>query len=186
MRAQSFRRVQLFVTVTHQAPLSMGFSRQEYWSGLPFPPSGDFLDPGIESGPCFSLTESSPRSFLCSFSSLILEYFIHCFQISFKVKSVFCPSSYQVFSGSCVPSHFWTLSVFYLSQMTLLVLCIDPFSHFHWTLGSLRAEPSFNHYSIIICTFYRSLIKCHCSVKARFNSVEKNLLMICKMTKYIT
>ena len=31
-----------------QAPLSMGFSRQEYWSGLPFPSPGDFPDPGIE------------------------------------------------------------------------------------------------------------------------------------------
>ena len=43
-------RVQLFVTlwtVAHQAPLSMGFSRQEYWSGLPFPPPGDLPDPGI-------------------------------------------------------------------------------------------------------------------------------------------
>ena len=29
-------------------PLSIGFSRQEYWSGLPFPPPGDLLDPGIE------------------------------------------------------------------------------------------------------------------------------------------
>ena len=35
-------------TVARQAPLSMGFSRQEYWSGLPFPPPGDRLDPGIE------------------------------------------------------------------------------------------------------------------------------------------
>ena len=35
-------------TVARQAPLSMGFSRQEYWSGLPFPLSGDLLDPGIE------------------------------------------------------------------------------------------------------------------------------------------
>ena len=34
--------------VTHQAPLSMGFSRQEYWGGLTFPSSGDLLDPGIE------------------------------------------------------------------------------------------------------------------------------------------
>ena len=34
--------------VVHQAPLSMGFSRQEYWSGLPFPPAGDVPDPGIE------------------------------------------------------------------------------------------------------------------------------------------
>ena len=37
-------------TVAHQAPLSMGFSRQEYWSGLPFPSSGDLSHPGIEPG----------------------------------------------------------------------------------------------------------------------------------------
>ena len=45
-------RVQLFLTprtVTRQAPPSMGFSRQEYWSGLPFPSPGDLPDPGIES-----------------------------------------------------------------------------------------------------------------------------------------
>ena len=35
-------------TVARQAPLSMGFSRQEYWSGLPFPSPGDLPDPGIE------------------------------------------------------------------------------------------------------------------------------------------
>ena len=35
-------------TVVHQAPLTMGFSRQEYWSGLPFPSPGDLPDPGIE------------------------------------------------------------------------------------------------------------------------------------------
>ena len=46
-----FSHVRLFVTpwtVAHQAPLSMGFSRQEYWSGLPCPPPGDLLDPEIE------------------------------------------------------------------------------------------------------------------------------------------
>ena len=37
-------------TVAHQIPLSMEFSRQEYWSGLPFPPLVDFPDPGIEPG----------------------------------------------------------------------------------------------------------------------------------------
>ena len=35
-------------TVAHQAPLSMKFSRQEYWSGLPFPPPGDLPNPGTE------------------------------------------------------------------------------------------------------------------------------------------
>ena len=37
-------------TVAYQAPLSLGFPRQEYWSGLPFPPTGDLPDPGIEPG----------------------------------------------------------------------------------------------------------------------------------------
>ena len=46
-----FSRVQLFVTprtVVHQAPLSMGFPGQEYWSGLPFPPPEDLSDSRIE------------------------------------------------------------------------------------------------------------------------------------------
>ena len=41
----------LFVTpwtAAHQVPLSMEFSKQEYWSGLPFPPLGDLPDPGTE------------------------------------------------------------------------------------------------------------------------------------------
>ena len=44
-------RVRLFATpwtVAHQALLSMGFSRKEYWSGLPCPPPGDLLDPRIK------------------------------------------------------------------------------------------------------------------------------------------
>ena len=40
--------VRLFVT--HQAPQSVGFSRQESWSGLPFPSAGDLPNPGIELG----------------------------------------------------------------------------------------------------------------------------------------
>ena len=43
--------VQIFMslrTKVHQAPLSMGFSKQEYWSGLPCPPPGDLPNPGIE------------------------------------------------------------------------------------------------------------------------------------------
>ena len=47
----SLSHVQLFVTpwtVAHQVPLSMEFPRQEYWSGLPFPSSGDLPSPGIK------------------------------------------------------------------------------------------------------------------------------------------
>jgi len=42
--------------IARQAPLSMGFSRQEYWSGLPFSPPGDLLDPGIK-----PLSSASPE-----------------------------------------------------------------------------------------------------------------------------
>ena len=51
VKVKSLSHVRLFVTlwtVAHQAPLSMAFSRQEYWSGLPFPSPGDLPDPGIE------------------------------------------------------------------------------------------------------------------------------------------
>ena len=52
-KVKSLSCVQLFATswtVAHQAPPSMEFSRQEYWSGLPFPSPGDLPDPGIEPG----------------------------------------------------------------------------------------------------------------------------------------
>jgi len=52
-----FSCVQLFATpwtVAQQAPVSMGFSRQEYWSGLPFLPSGDLPHPGIEAASLMS------------------------------------------------------------------------------------------------------------------------------------
>ena len=51
VKVKLLSRVRLFATpwtVAHQAPPSMGFSKQEYWSGLPFPSPGDFPDPGIE------------------------------------------------------------------------------------------------------------------------------------------
>ena len=51
VKVKSLSRVQLFGTpwtIAHQPPPSMGFSRQEYWSGLPFPSSGDLPDLGIE------------------------------------------------------------------------------------------------------------------------------------------
>ena len=51
VRAELLHRVRLFAipwTVARQAPLPMGFSRQEYWSRLPFPSPGDLPDSGIE------------------------------------------------------------------------------------------------------------------------------------------
>ena len=50
VKVKSLSRVRLFAapwTVAYQVPPSMGFSRQEYWSGLPFPSPGDLPNPGI-------------------------------------------------------------------------------------------------------------------------------------------
>ena len=60
---QSLSRVRLLVTpwtVALQAPLSVGFSGQEYWSGLPFPPPEDLPGPGIKPGSPASQADSSP------------------------------------------------------------------------------------------------------------------------------
>ena len=67
-------------TVACQAPLSIGFSRQEYWSGLPCPPAGDLPDLGIKpvspelAGGLFTAEEAgkpNTRRRLCNFSSLL-------------------------------------------------------------------------------------------------------------------
>ena len=53
VKVKSLSRIRLFATpwtAAYQAPQSMEFSRQEYWSGLPFPSPGDLPDPGIEPG----------------------------------------------------------------------------------------------------------------------------------------
>ena len=53
VKVKSLSRVRLLAspwTTAYQAPSSMGFSRQECWSGLPFPSPGDLPDPGIEAG----------------------------------------------------------------------------------------------------------------------------------------
>ena len=67
---KSLSRARLFATpwtVAYQALPSMGFSRQEYWSGLPFPSPGDIPNPGVKPGsPAFqadNLTSEPPSVF---------------------------------------------------------------------------------------------------------------------------
>ena len=60
---KSLGRVRLFVTpgnVAYQVPPSMGFSRQEDWSGLPLPPPGGLPDPGIEARPLTLWADALP------------------------------------------------------------------------------------------------------------------------------
>ena len=77
-------------TVLCQAPLSMGFSRQEYWSELPFPPAEDLPNPGIKRGSSALQAVSSLTEPSGSPLSLISSRFIHtgtCDRISLLLKA---------------------------------------------------------------------------------------------------
>ena len=74
-------RARLFVilwTVAYQVPLSMGFFRQEYWSGLPFPSPGELRNPGIEPrSPALqadALSSEPPGNFQCHLGSPYIKY----------------------------------------------------------------------------------------------------------------
>ena len=87
MKVKSFSHVRLFATpwtVAYQAPPSIGFSRQEYWSGLPFPSPGDLPDPGIKPrSPTFqadALT-SEPRASVYMYTIYIYAMCIYMYTI---------------------------------------------------------------------------------------------------------
>ena len=87
---------------SHQAPLSMGFSRQEYWSGLPFPSPGDLPNPGVEplvscSAGGFFTPEPPGKPLLTAiepYLSLLIEHFDS--SIKLKVNCFICFPSYSV------------------------------------------------------------------------------------------
>ena len=83
-KVKSLSRVRLFVTpwtVTYQAPPSMGFSRQEYWSGLPFPSQGDLPDPEIEPASPVLQPDSLPLSHQGNFYHSKKNFFFFFFKM---------------------------------------------------------------------------------------------------------
>ena len=105
-----FSRVRLFATlwtVAHQAPLSMGFSRQEYWSGLPCPPPGDLPNPGIEPSSLMSPALAG-RFFTTSttwkaqaFSRTIVIYFFTLFLRQRQLLSILFDYYFWYLPSSC-------------------------------------------------------------------------------------
>ena len=110
---KSLSRVRLFMTpwtVAHQAPPSMGFSRQEYWSGLSFPSPGDLLNPGIKPGSPALQAESLPSE-PPGKPRILIEVSYHIsFRIVIKTTSLF--NMYHFFKVFIV-SMFWCLFCFY-------------------------------------------------------------------------
>ena len=95
-------------TVALQAPLSMEFSKEEYWSGLPFPSSGDLPDPGIEPWspalPADSLPSESPGK-----PNPILRYYYCCCRSN--VWGFFLPLD-MLSVNSCTPLMYLPYFVF--------------------------------------------------------------------------
>ena len=95
---KSLSRVQLFGTpwtVAYQAPQSMEFSRQEYWSGLPFPSPGDLSNPGIKPGsPALqadALTSEPPGkpTFLLILIQCSVRHILHTYLLLFLFVCLF-------------------------------------------------------------------------------------------------
>ena len=104
---------------TCQAPLSMGFSRQEYWRGLPFPSPGDLPDPGIKPKSPASQAESLPTELWEK--PLSYTCFVFPFTLFYRVI-FFCTASFTIRHGNVflylltyIFTHYWTVGSFVLS-----------------------------------------------------------------------
>ena len=128
-------RVHLFVipwTVAFQALLSMEFSKPEYWSGLPFPPPGNPLDPGFEPIPSVSptlagrfFTSPSPGKLQnggvlshrqSSRSALIHLSVFHRWSVNYKFTSVYHLSMFENISEKCDQTLIWNSDIFFLKH----------------------------------------------------------------------
>ena len=135
-----FNRVQLFVTlwtVARQAPPSMGFSRQEYWSGLPCPPPGDHLDPGMKHMSLTSPALAGKFFTLCLSAYLVLPRFYELclYKNPNRAASLYLHS--HLFRTKC--SYIFCLGHF----NSILTLLIDSTSFFPGTPLPRAARVSF-------------------------------------------
>ena len=103
-------------TIPHQAPLSTGLPRQEYWSGLPFPPQGDLLNPGIKLGsPALAggfFTTQPPGKPLVVYGQVQVPEIIFCLDASF----LSFPSVQYYISDSMIESSFKKSCLFLTKQ----------------------------------------------------------------------
>ena len=103
-----FSHVQLFVTlwaVAHQAPLSMGSSRQEYWSGLPCPSPGGLPNPGIEPRNDRSINYPHCHCMTVTFQFSITQLIHH----AFWMQTSYCISNHKFHWVQYIPWEWKTL-----------------------------------------------------------------------------
>ena len=133
--AKKKSRVWLFAspwTVAHRAPLSMGFPRREYWSGLPFPSPGDLPHPGIEP---VSPVSCNHRQIL--YRCITRETPLTGAMIKLKIKHItrgyLLPSEnwFKLGSKQALPLHFSLSSLFSWSFSSLPMLCLSVLLCYH-------------------------------------------------------
>ena len=136
-------------TVARQAPLSMGFSRQEYWSGLPCPPPGDLPVPGIEPASHLHYLSYCPDHFLYTFcvlepqsSSFLVDLFV-------LVGNMFpgLPARGTLSKNICVSENVFIL------LLNLLSLICGHFSYSFCPWGFM----SVNAFAIILVEFWEEV-----------------------------
>ena len=130
-----FSHVWFFVTlwtIAHQGPLSQGFSRQEYWSGLPWPPPGDLPGPGIKPASLMSpalagkffttiATWEAPEEWLTSANSpeviyLTISHRTECSEVNLWTWII----TYKLFALFCSHSLYLNLTVYLMFLSPLI------------------------------------------------------------------
>ena len=101
-------------TVTHQVPLSMGFSRQEYWSGLPFPSPGDLPNPAIKLA--FLMSPSLIDKFFTTSTTMEKAMAPHSSTLAWKIPWTEEPGRLQSM-GSLRVGHDWATSLWLFTFM---------------------------------------------------------------------
>ena len=92
-------------TIAHQSPLPVGFPRQEYWSGLPFPTPGDLPDPGIE--PASLLSSALAGRFFTTSDTLEALHTIYA-----KINSRYIKDINVIYKAIKAPEKNWGLIIF--------------------------------------------------------------------------
>ena len=142
--AQSCRLFSIPQTATCQAPLSMEFSRQEYWSGFPFPSPGDLPDPRIKLRSPELQADSLP------FSSVLLQGFYFWSVVMLNSIQIFSPtSSFPPAGGARHPVQ-TTLDPSRRKWRVCRRVCqgfsdTESLEEAHWVKPPTRARPHSNH-----------------------------------------
>ena len=173
MKVKSLSPVRLFGTswtLACQAPLSLGFSRQEYWSGMAFPSPGDLPNPGIEPGSPSLQADALPLGHQGEYEGG--TYFSHCpfSSSSFPCICRLCRKS----ACSYVGPSYTMCSVLWVKVSVSIPIphcfnCYNPISYFYWDICTIK----FALLNIKFDIFPKLSNYNHCLILDHFHHLQK-------------